>query len=62
LFIPGQLEILQQELQKSRPCFIFLRREFDPFFNSKGSEILRWINQNYVKSYSDADGTWYKLI
>lgn len=62
LFIPGQLELLHRELIKSKPCYIFLRRSFDPFFNSEGSEILKWINQNYVKSFSGDDGTWYKSM
>jgi hypothetical protein len=61
LFIPGQINILRDEIIKNKPCFIFIRKEYNPYFETKGFEIQNWINTNYVIFNLGDEGTWYKL-
>jgi hypothetical protein len=61
LFIPGQIDILRDEIIKNQPCFIFIRKEYNPFFETKGFEIQQWINRNYIIYRMGNEGTWYKL-
>lgn len=61
LFIPGQINILRDEIIKNKPCFIFIRKEYNPYFETKGFEIQNWINNNYVIFSLGDEGTWYKL-
>jgi len=60
LFVPGQLEILFKELVNTVPCYIFIRREFLPYFETRGIEIYSWMKKNYIISNSSSDGIWYK--
>ncbi|HEX3008567.1 MAG TPA: hypothetical protein VHO90_13235, partial [Bacteroidales bacterium] len=62
LFVPGQWELLQKELENKRPRYIFIRYAFNPYFETKGKKIMNWITSNYVIYSTNTHGIWYKLI
>lgn len=61
LFIPGQMELLINELKEKKPCFIFISSDANSSLEKKGTVLLTWIKNNYTVASSDKIGNWYKL-
>lgn len=61
LFVPGQVQILKNELMVNKPCLIYINRAFNSFFKTEALEIGNWINSHYNILHSDNNGAWYQF-
>lgn len=59
-FIPEQWLILQDELTRSKPGYIFFDSYYMPILKTKGINVLSWVSNNYTLVSSDQQGDLYR--
>jgi hypothetical protein len=58
LFVPGQMDTLLCELERTRPCLIFMYNNYVPFMHKHGENVLIWIKKNYAAKVLP-EGIWF---